>query len=851
MNSGYFVFGVAGLLALVSFMPPVAGRLRLPYSVLLAIVGLVLGVVIHAHHWAPWFVSDFLNSLQNLEVSSETFLYVFLPVLLFETALAMNVRRLLDDAWPILMMAIVAVVVCTFAVGFSLTALSDYGLVVCLLLGAIVATTDPIAVVGVFREVGAPKRLTNLVEGESLFNDAASIALYSVLLAVLFGERDLEASQVFISFLTSFLGGGLVGFAMGRLVTSLFIWLRGWPMAEITLTVALAYLTFYISERYLGVSGVVATVIAGLVVGSNGRTRMSPTTFEQLSGSWAQFGFWANSLIFVLAAMLIPRMMADITFGQVGLILLLFVVTLLARAVMVFGVLPLMGLTPLATKFSRAYRIVMWWGGLRGAVSLALALAVTEHANIPYEVRQFIAVATTGFVLMTLFVNGITLRPLIRRLGLDQLTPFERTLRNQAVVVVLDDLREKADRIAQDERISPEAARSVHSVFDNTEASMDGSQAAQLSHEQRVSIGLTIVAAREEELFFERLKAQVLDWRTAEVLLAKAETQVDAVRTTGMKGFDAAVAADLRYSRRFRLALRLHYLFGFQSWLAYELSKRFVYLLSKRSIAHPLIEFAGNDVRPLLGDAATDEIVQAHRQRMAMLDSAVTALKLQYPNYARWLQEAYLGRMARAMERQRYRDMLSQSLVTAEMYADMVKQINKRWEHLEQRPPLDIQVSTRELVRRVPLFAQLSDEAADAVSRVLKSRLAVPDQTVRMQIGRNRVMYIVASGVVTLHLPDGSTVELGPGEIFGEMALVTGTEFEAKVTSQGYSRLLMLKEKDFDSLFKRFDSLREKVEAAVRQRQRALQVWQEFESGERQYEPVDMPPARSGPESAG
>src|SRR5690606_23035583 len=158
-------------------------------------------------------------------------------------------------------------------------------------------------------------------------------------------------------------GGGIVGFLMGRLASLLFIWLRGWPTAEITLTLALAYLTFYISEHYLGVSGVVATVIAGLVVGSNGRTRMSPTTFEQLSGSWAQFGFWANSLIFVLAAMLIPRMMADITFGQVGLILLLFVVTLLARAVMVFGVLPLMGLTPLATKFSRAYRIVMWWGG--------------------------------------------------------------------------------------------------------------------------------------------------------------------------------------------------------------------------------------------------------------------------------------------------------------------------------------------------------------------------------------------------------------------------------------------------------------------------------------------------------
>src|SRR3546814_8557394 len=106
---------------------------------------------------------------------------------------------------------------------------------------------------------------------------------------------------------------------------------------------------------------------------------MSPATFEQLSASWSQFGFWANSLIFVFTAMLIPRMIADITWMQVMLILQVFAVTLVARGVMVFGVLPLLGLTRFGTKVSSAYKVVLWWGGLRGAVSLALALAVTEQ----------------------------------------------------------------------------------------------------------------------------------------------------------------------------------------------------------------------------------------------------------------------------------------------------------------------------------------------------------------------------------------------------------------------------------------------------------------------------------------
>ncbi len=838
MDVGHVVFGLAGLLALVSFMPPIAGRLQLPYSVLLAIVGFILGLIIHVHGWAPMVMSDFLDSLQNFEVSSETFLFVFLPVLLFETALSMNVRRLLDDIGPILMMAIVAVVVCTLAVGFTLSYISDYGLIVCLMLGAIVATTDPAAVVGIFRDVGAPKRLTTLVEGESLFNDAASIALYSVLLSVLFGGEALSTGKVFNNFLFSFIGGGLAGFLMGRLASGLFIWLRGWPTAEITLTVALAYLTFYVSDHYLGVSGVVATVIAGLVVGSTGRTRMSPATFEQLSGAWSQFGFWASSLIFVFAAMLIPRMMADITWVQVGLIIVVFVVTLIARAAMVFGMLPLLGLTPFGTRVSRSYRIVMWWGGLRGAVSLALALAVTEQHNVPYEARQFVAVATTGFVLMTLLINGISLRTLIRRLGLDQLPLFERLLRNQAVVIALDDVRERTQAIADNEQIGGEACSKINAVFDAAQAGIDGGSAAQLTLDQKVSIGLAIVAAREEETFFDTLKAQVVDWRAAESLLARAERLSDAIRAGGLNGFRSAITADLRYSTAFRMALRVHILFGYQGWLASELAKRFINLMNKRTVARSLIQFAEKEIQPLLGPEATQIIVDAHHYRLTQTEKSLQAMNLQYPEFARWLQEAYLGRMARALERLRYRDMLTQSLITGEMYADLIKQTNLKWLHVQQHPALDMALSTVDLVKRVPLFEGLDAASMKSVCRLLKPRLALPDQEIPMHHRRGHVMYIVASGAVIIHLPDNTTVELGTGEFFGEMSMMTGRDFTYKATSLGYSRLLMLRERDIDKLMAREPVLRDAITTVVNQRLRALQVWEEFESGKRSHEPL-------------
>jgi len=848
MLIGRLVFGLAGLLALVSFMPPLAGRLRLPYSVLLAIVGFVLGIVIHVHGGLPSAAGDFLDSLQHFEVSSETFLFVFLPVLLFEAALTMNVRRLLDDIGPILMMAIVAVVVSTVAVGFVISAVSGYGLVVCLMLGAIVATTDPAAVVGIFREVGAPKRLNILVEGEALFNDAASISLYSVLLAMLLTGGELSVQTVFSTFLFSFLGGGVAGYVMGRLLCWLVMRLRGWPTAEITLTVAFAYLTFFIAEHYLGVSGVVATVIAGLVVGSTGRTRMSPTTFEQLKGAWAQFGFWANSLIFLFAAMLIPRMMAEVTWKEVLLVILLFIVTLGARAVMVFGMLPLLGLTRFGTRVSRAYRVVMAWGGLRGAVSLALALAVTEQPNVPHEARQFIAVATTSFVLMTLFINGITLRPLIRRLRLDQLSPIERTIRNQVLTMALSDLQEKTDELAEREHIGPDVGTRIHAVFDASLASVSDAQVRQLSQDEKVAVGLMMMASREEEMFFDVLKARIVDWRMAESLLARAERMTEAAHTGGLAGFQAAIASDLRYSLGFRMALRVHYVFGFQGWLARELANRFMNLMSKRSVAQRLIRFAQTEIRPLMGPEATETIIQAHQRRLELLENAIQALNLQYPLFAAWLQESYLGRMARSLERLRYRDMLSQFLISNEVYSDLVKQLEHRWSHVDERPSLDMAMTASDLTKRVPLFEGLSPDSLQAISKLLKPRLAVPDQHINIQVGRSRAMYFVASGAVVLHLPDGTTAELGTGEFFGEIALLSGKDFVVQASSLGYSRLLMLLARDFDALLARDAILREKIEKVAKQRLRALQVWQEFQSGERQYEPLpDADPAVAAP----
>jgi CPA1 family monovalent cation:H+ antiporter len=221
-------------------------------------------------------------------------------------------------------------------------------------------------------------------------------------------------------------------------------------------------------------------------------------------------------------------------------------------------------------------------------------------------------------------------------------------------------------------------------------------------------------------------------------------------------------------------------------------------------------------------------------------------MALQYPSYAQHLQEAYLARMARSMERMRYRDMLALNLISGETYSDLIQQVETRWAPLETHRGLDIALGAEALVQRVNLFEDLDEATMAAICKVLKPRLAVPGQDIPTRIGRSRAMYFVASGAVVLDLPDGTTAELGSGQIFGEMALAMDHDFQARVRSLGYSRLLMLQEKDFKKLLDRFPGLREKIDAIVRQRLRAVEVWQQFESGERQHEPLpDLTPANA------
>ncbi len=227
--------------------------MALPASVLLAGAGIALGTfaTIVQHAEAGGVLGKFALAFSSLPIGSDAFIYILLPALLFQSALTIEVPQMLEDAAPILLLAIVAVVVATVAIGFALAPFAGVSIIACLALGAIVATTDPVAVIAIFRDVGAPSRLIRLVEGESLLNDAAAITLFAALLQWLLGGHHSAAATA-VEFVRTLLGGVVIGLIGARVVIALLSWLRDLRPAQVTLTLALPYVVFIVGQVLAG-----------------------------------------------------------------------------------------------------------------------------------------------------------------------------------------------------------------------------------------------------------------------------------------------------------------------------------------------------------------------------------------------------------------------------------------------------------------------------------------------------------------------------------------------------------------------------------------------------------------------
>ena len=392
-------------------------HLKMPYTIGLVITGYVFSSFIVPH------VST-LKSFEGMVPSTDIILYLFLPLLIFESAIAMNTRLLSRNLFPVLGLAILGVIISGVIIGALLSAIFPLPLLYALLFGALISATDPAAVISIFKEIGVPKRLQILVEGESLLNDAAAIVMFQMVLALIGAsllDQNISVSQTSVQFassvLTSFVGGILVGLVTGLLLR--FVLKRTPLHSHIhqTTTLVAAYLSYLISDHICGFSGVISVVVCGCLAARAASDWIGPDRRDELNRFWEYIGFLANSLIFLLVGIAIASLQDLSVFMSgaiLGIILLVAVVTF-ARIIPVFGIFGLYNLfTP--RKVPLSYQVVSFWGGLRGAVAIALSLSLPY--SFPY--RDVIVEFSVTVVLFTILFQGLTIGPLIHRCGLGQ-----------------------------------------------------------------------------------------------------------------------------------------------------------------------------------------------------------------------------------------------------------------------------------------------------------------------------------------------------------------------------------------------------------------------------------------------
>jgi Na+:H+ antiporter len=818
------LLAIAMVLTLVSILVPLSERLRLPHTVSLAVAGLALGflatwIASRPHYFG--LVGDVFAGLARLELGTDVFLPLFLPPLLFTAGLTIDVRRLFDEVFAVLLMAIVAVLVCIAGVGTAVHLATGFNLAACLLLGAIVSTTDPAAVIGIFRDVGAPKRLSILAEGESLFNDAVAIAAFGFFLGVLVQQADPTAAPAQmarpgLAFVREFLGGIAFGFVMARIAMLVLPRLGDSDSAIASVTVSLAYTCYVFADHYLDISGVVAVVMAALTVAAYGPTHLHPRQWLSLRQLWHQLEFWSNSLIFVLASMLAANVLLQISWLYLAALLAVAVGAFVARVLVVFGMLPLLEMARLVQKVDTRYKAILVWGGLRGAVTIVLAMVAAGDGRLPAGVREFAAVLATLFVLLTLFINATTLGLVMRVLGLDQLSRLELAMRDRVLALSRVNVAHHLQEVIREHN------RRVEGITVDPLSAGDEEIAAPppdlaLDLDERVMVGLVTLCTQERELYLEQFEQQTLSRRMVAILAARADRLIDAVRARGVEGYQQTLRNFTLPDRRFRLGLWLQRRFGYERLLTERLADRFEILMVSQDVLAELAAFNLHSITDLLGADAEGRLGEIIRDRQALVDDGLKALSLQYPGYAESIRARQLERASIRFESAEYTRRLREAVIGREVYADLRNQLNARRSAIAERPPLHLGLELASMIGRVPLFSGLDRPALVELGKRLRPVVALPGERIIREGGRPDSMYFVAAGEVRV-IVRGRPVTLKNGDFFGEGGLLEHRPRNADVISVGYTHLLVLDRKDFNRLLAKRPELRAELEAVAARR---------------------------------
>ncbi|WP_458205537.1 Na+/H+ antiporter [Haladaptatus sp. NG-SE-30] len=496
---------------------------RFPYTIALLLAGIAVSV---------------LGIDIDITLTHDLILLVLLPPLLFEGAATTDLERFRENIVPILVLAVPGLIVSILVLGWLGSYAFGYPILLATLFAAMVLPTDPVSVLALFEELGAPDRLSVLVEGESLINDGVGVVVFSTLfgLVVTSQEKNTELSELItpqvvgdagVEIVTASLGGLIVGLAAGYAIYRVMANLDE-HMTEIVLTLILAYGSFLLAEHYLHVSGVIATVTAGLFIGNRGAEyAMSPQTKISIFNTWETGAFLVNTLIFVLIGAKTP--LAQIL-DNWQLIAIAIVLTLLVRSLVVYP------FTGIVNRFSNrnvplTYQHVMIWGGLHASIPIALVLGLPDDFPRVVELRAMVF----GVAAFSLVVQGLTMGNLLDRLGVVTRTETEELYelllgRARAVDSALD----AAERLYDRGDLPNDVYSDFHGEYEQEKEDLSQAISRILSENpdlrrEELLVGERRVLKQEKSAIMSAMRSGVISDDIGEKLLEEVDLKLDRV----------------------------------------------------------------------------------------------------------------------------------------------------------------------------------------------------------------------------------------------------------------------------------------------------------------------------------
>ena len=402
---------------------------RLPYTVGLFAIGIILGVMNRTGVFQSLpELHDAVSSVAN--INPDLILYLFLPILIFDAAYELNLHIFKKTLANATLLAAPGLIICMLLTGALMMGVATFipgfeswTWAFALMFGALISATDPVAVVALLHELKTSKRFSTLVDAESLLNDGTGIVCFMLFFGAYAAEEATHASPV-ITFIREVGLSTLLGFLLARIVIWFITRINSEEMVQNSVIILAAYLTFILSQYYLGVSGVIALVAFGLTVTYVGKPRLKPQVNTFMEHFWELLTYIANTLIFILVGVVIAEKV-DFSWGALGVLILIYIALNLIRFAMIMLLYPVM--KRLGYGLTRRESVILTWGGLRGALAMTLALMVSYTPAIPEDIRSQVLFFTAGIVTLTLCINATTMRALLNRLGLTHV-PSARTM---------------------------------------------------------------------------------------------------------------------------------------------------------------------------------------------------------------------------------------------------------------------------------------------------------------------------------------------------------------------------------------------------------------------------------------